>query len=213
MYSASSSFSVQLHSRTLERQRILILVLRGFPRESRAVWPCPFGTSQDDPTSIATQFPCSLPRPFSLIISRSIIFKFECAFFVLGTAQLVQEQGSFCTQCSSTFSHVLREFRGYSAGGCSQETTQSKTPNSSPLSCLWRPLETRCENIFSKRCHICCPPSAEHVLVVEGDSCSRSAHASRNQTRDSARHSGVDLSCFANVFGGMPLPMRFSLHS
>ena len=116
---------------------------------------------------------------------------------------------SFGAQCFSIFSHVLREFRGYRAGGCSQETTRFKIPNSSPLSCLWRPLETRCENIFSKRCHICCPPSAEHVLVREGDSCPRLPHASRNQTRDSARHSGVNLSRFADVFGGMPLPMRF----
>ena len=56
---------------------------------------------------------------------------------------------------------------------------------------------------------VCPPPSAEHVLVRKGDSCPRLPHASRNQTRDSARRSGVNLSCFADVFGGMPLPLRF----
>ncbi len=108
--------SVQLHSRTLELSRNLILVLRAF-LVSHAVSGRAFSEhrktiQQASQLSFGYIVPCSLPRPFSLITTRSTIFKFECAFFVLGTAQLVQEQGRFAHNVSDEFSMCFESSAG-----------------------------------------------------------------------------------------------------
>ena len=229
--------SVQLHSRTLELSRNLILVLRAF-LVSHAVSGRAFSEhrktiQQASQLSFGYIVPCSLPRPFSLIATRSTIFRFECAFFVLGTAQLVQEQGRFAHNVSDEFPTCFESFVGTplvevlkrqpSTEKCfmdgkdvlhedvncfgAVETTslhiRSEAVKNAP-SYGGRPVlrtnpehrtHHRChvcggrwkqdmKNIFSKLCHICCPPSAEHVLVKKGDSCPRLPLASRNQTRD-----------------------------
>ncbi len=249
--------SVQRHSRTLELPRNLILVLRGF-LVSRAVSGRAFlehrkTTQQASQLSFGCIVPSSLPRPLSLIATRSTIFKFECAFFVLGTAQLFQEQGRFshdfpmcfesfvgtplvevlkrqpsAEKCIMDSKDVLHEnVNCFGAVATTSLHIRSEAVKNAP-SFGGRPvLRTNPEHRTHHHCHVCGGhwkqdmKKKKHLFQTVPHLLSSQRRTRSCQERrllptftaclkePNARHSGVNLSRFADDFGAMPLPMRF----
>ncbi len=173
--------SVQRHSRTLELPRNLILVLRGF-LVSRAVSGRAFlehrkTTQQASQLSFGCIVPSSLPRPLSLIATRSTIFRFECAFFVLGTAQLFQEQGRFSLMifpCASRVSWVLRWWRFLRDNLLQKSaswTVRTSCTKMSTVLALWQPPVFTFEVRLSKIRHhavdgLCSEPIQNTELIT-----------------------------------------------